>query len=88
MSKTGKSLKMQNPPHPGFSVCVDCLEPHGVSVTDGAKVLGVSRSALSHLVNGNADLSWDVALRLAKAFAVRRKDGCSRCRKSPVVQSA
>ncbi len=63
-----KALKMKNPPHPGFSVRVDCLEPHGLSVTEGAKVLGVSRSALSHLVNENADLSWDMSIRLAKAF--------------------
>ena len=63
-----KALKMKNPPHPGFSVRVDCLEPHDLSVTEGAKILGVSRSALSHLVNQNADLSWDMAIRLAKAF--------------------
>lgn len=63
-----KALKMKNPPHPGFLARVDCLEPHGLTVTEGAKVLGVSRSALSHLVNENADLSWDMAIRLAKAF--------------------
>jgi addiction module HigA family antidote len=63
-----KALKMKNPPHPGCSVRVDCLEPHGLSVTEGAKILGVSRSALSNLVNENADLSWDMAIRLAKAF--------------------
>lgn len=63
-----KALKMMNPPHPGFSVRVDCLDPHALSVTDGAKILGVSRSALSHLVNEGADLSWDMAIRLAKAF--------------------
>ena len=68
MSKTGKSMKMKNLPHPGFSVRVDCREPHGLSVTGGAKVLGVSRPALSHLVNENADLSWDMAIRLAMAF--------------------
>ena len=62
-----KTLNMKNPPHPGFSVRVDCLELHGLSVTEGAKVLGVSRSALSHLVNEGADLSWDMAIRLAKA---------------------
>lgn len=39
-------LKMKNPPHPGCSVHVECLEAHGLSVTEGAKVLGVSRSAL------------------------------------------
>ena len=63
-----KALKMKNPPHPGFSVRVDCLEAHGLSVTAAAKVLGVSRSALSHLVNESADLSWDMVIRLAKAF--------------------
>ena len=63
-----KALKMMNPPHPGFSVRADCLEAHGLSVTEGAKVLGVSRSALSHVVNESADLSWDMAIRLAKAF--------------------
>ena len=66
---------MKNPPHPGFSVRVDCLEPHGLSVTDGAKVLGVSRSALSNLVNENADLSWDMAIRMAKAFG-STSEGC------------
>src|SRR3970040_1817021 len=63
-----KALKMKNPPHPGFSVRVDCLEPHGLRVPAGAKILGVSRSALSNLVNENADLSWEMAIRLAKAF--------------------
>ena len=63
-----KVLKMKNPPHPGFSVRVDCLEGHELSVTEGAKVLSVSRSALSNLVNENSDLSWDMAIRLAKAF--------------------
>lgn len=71
-----KTLKMKNPPHPGFSVRVDCLEPHGLSVTEGAKILGVSRSALNHLVNESADLSWDMAIRLARRLAARRRDGC------------
>jgi addiction module HigA family antidote len=63
-----KALKLKNPSHPGFLVRVDCLKPHGLSVTEGARSLGVSRSALSNLVNENADLSWDMAIRLAKAF--------------------
>ena len=71
-----KALKMKNPPHPGFSVRVDCLKPHGLSVTEGAKILGVSRSALSNLVNENADLSWEMAIRLAKAFGATPEDGC------------
>lgn len=63
-----KTLQMKGPPHPGFSVRVDCLEPYGLSVTEGAKLLGVSRSALSNVVNEKASLSWDMAIRLAKGF--------------------
>ena len=59
---------MKNPPHPGKAVRVSCLEPLGLSVTQGAKVLGVSRQALSNLVNGHARISGDMAVRLAKAF--------------------
>ena len=59
---------MKNPPHPGVSVRVDCLEPFGLSVTESAKILNVSRSALSRLVNEEADLSFDMAIRLSKAF--------------------
>ena len=63
-----KALKMKNPAHPGFLIRVDCLEPFGLSISDCAKILGVSRSALSNLVNKKADLSWDMAIRLSKAF--------------------
>ena len=59
---------MNNPPHPGKVVRVSCLEPLGLSVTEGARVLGVSRQALSNLVNGRARISGDMAIRLAKAF--------------------
>lgn len=61
-------MPMKNPPHPGTVVRVSCLEPLGLNVTDGAKVLGVSRQALSNLVNGRARMSSDMAIRLAKAF--------------------
>ena len=44
-------MSMKNPPHPGKVVQVSCLEPLGLNVTEGAKVLGVSRQALSNLVN-------------------------------------
>ena len=47
-------MPMKNPPHPGKVVRVSCLEPLGLSVTEGAKALGVSRQALSNLVNGRA----------------------------------
>ena len=47
---------------------MSCLEPLGLNVTEGAKVLGVSRQALSNLVNGHARMSIEMAIRLAKAF--------------------
>lgn len=61
-------MPMKNPPHPGLSVRLNCLEPFGLSVTAGADVLGVSRTTLSRLINGQAGVSPDMALRLAKAF--------------------
>ncbi len=61
-------MPMRNPPHPGLSVRVDCLEPLGLSVTEAAKVLGVSRVALSRLINGKAGVSPEMAIRLSKAF--------------------
>ena len=61
-------MPMKNPPHPGRVVRVSCLEPLGLNVTEGAKVLGVSRQALSNLVNGRAGMSSEMAIRLAKGF--------------------
>ena len=61
-------MPMKNPPHPGRVVRLSCLEPLGLSVTDGARVLGVSRQALSNLVNGHGRISTGMAIRLAKAF--------------------
>ena len=62
-------MPMRNPPHPGQSVRHDCLEPLGLSITDGAKVLGVTRQALNNLVNGKSGISPEMAIRLDKAFA-------------------
>jgi addiction module HigA family antidote len=59
---------MKIPPHPGRIVRQECLEPLGLSVTDGAKALGVSRNALSELVNERRGISPEMAIRLAKAF--------------------
>lgn len=61
-------MPVKNPPHPGKVVRVSCLEPLDLSVTEGAKVLGVSRQALSNLVNCRSRISGDMAVRLAKAF--------------------
>jgi addiction module HigA family antidote len=59
---------MKNPPHPGLSVRHDCLEPLGLSVTDAARALGVTRQALNNLVNGKSGISPEMAIRLDKAF--------------------
>ena len=61
-------MSMHNPPHPGEIVRWDCLEPLGLTVTRAAQGLGVSRQALSSLINGKADLSVEMALRLSRAF--------------------
>ena len=61
-------MAMKNPPHPGLSVRHDCLEPLGLSVTEGALVLGVSRKQLSDIVNGRSGISPEMAIRLDKAF--------------------
>ena len=57
-----------NPPHPGLSVRHDCLEPLGLSVTEAAYKLGVSRKQLSDIVNCRAGISPEMAIRLDKAF--------------------
>lgn len=61
-------MPMKNPPHPGVSVRLNCLEPLKLSVSDGAKALGVSRTTLSRLINGRAGISPEMAIRLSKAF--------------------
>lgn len=61
-------MRMKNPPHPGLSVRHDCLEPLGLSITEGAKVLGVTRQALNNLASGRAAISAEMAIRLEKAF--------------------
>ncbi len=61
-------MPMKHPPHPGRIVRQECLEPLGLSVTDGAKGLGVSRNALSELINERRGISPEMAIRLAKAF--------------------
>ena len=61
-------MPMKNPPHPGLSVREDCLVPLGLSVTDAARRLGVSRKQLSDVLNGHAGISPEMAIRLDKAF--------------------
>ena len=59
---------MHNPPHPGEIVREECLEPLGLTVTRAAQGLGVTRQALSDLVNGKAGVSVEMSFRLSKAF--------------------
>lgn len=61
-------MPMKNPVHPGRVVRHDCLEPLGLSVTAGAKVLGVSRQTLTKVISGKSGVSAEMAIRLAKAF--------------------
>jgi addiction module HigA family antidote len=60
-------MKMHNPAHPGEVIRETCLEPLGLSVTAAAKGLGVSRKALSELLNAHAGVSPEMAIRLEKA---------------------
>jgi antitoxin HigA-1 len=59
------------PPHPGAFFREEILDQLGLTVTEAAKVLGVRRATLSDLVNGNAVLSAEMALRIEKAFGVK-----------------
>ena len=60
-------MPMKTPPHPGHSIKDACLYPLGLNVTDGAKVLGVARHTLSRVLNGQAGISAEMAIRLEKA---------------------
>ena len=61
-------IRMARPAHPGQFIRMEIIEPLGLSVTKAAEVLGVTRPALSALLNGRAALSPDMALRIEKAF--------------------
>ncbi len=59
---------MHNPPHPGEIIRELCLKPLGLSVSESARALGVSRKTLSELLNGHTSLSVEMAIRLSIAF--------------------
>ena len=61
-------MLMHNPPHPGEVIRALCLEPLGISVTEAAEALGVSRKTLSAILNGHAGISPEMAVRLSIAF--------------------
>jgi antitoxin HigA-1 len=62
-------MRMHNPPHPGEIIKSLCLEPLGLSVTEAAKALGISRKTLSSILNARAGISPEMAVRLSIAFS-------------------
>jgi addiction module HigA family antidote len=66
----GDTMRMLNPVHPGRFLRTEIIEAHGLSVTEAAKILRVSRPTLSSLLNAKSDLSGEMALRFEKAFGV------------------
>jgi addiction module HigA family antidote len=67
-TKKNRPMTMKNPPHPGLVVFQECIEPSGLSITDAASALGVTRPTLSELVNGKRGISPEMAVRLSKVF--------------------
>jgi antitoxin HigA-1 len=65
---TEATMKMHNPPHPGEVLKTLCLDPLGITVTEAARSLGVSRKTLSGILNGRAGISPEMAVRLSIAF--------------------
>ena len=61
-------MLMHDPPHPGPFIRRQCLEPLGLTVTEAAKGLAVSRNTLSMLLNGRLGISPEMAIRLSQAF--------------------
>ncbi|HEX7728893.1 MAG TPA: HigA family addiction module antitoxin [Terracidiphilus sp.] len=59
---------MKNPPHPGRVVLMECIEPLGLTITQAAQALGVTRTTLSELVNGKRGISPEMAVRLSQVF--------------------
>ena len=69
MTSSGIKVNM-TPSHPGNFIRVEVIEELGLSVTKAAEIMGVRRATLSDLLNGNARLSPEMALRIEKAFGV------------------
>lgn len=64
----GSTPKMHNPPHPGENLRELCIQPLGLSVTEAAQALGVSRKTLSSIFNGHSGISPEMAVRLSISF--------------------
>jgi len=67
-TERNQPMIMKNPPHPGLVVLQECIEPSGLTITDAAAALGVTRNTLSELVNGKRGISPEMAVRLSKVF--------------------
>src|SRR5205809_6965358 len=65
---TKTAARMHNPPHPGEVIRSLCLDPLGLSVSEAARGLGISRKTLSAILNGRAGISPEMAVRLPIAF--------------------
>ena len=61
-------MTMKNPPHPGVIVLEECIEPLGLTITDAAAAIGVTRNTLSELVNGKRGISPEMAVRISQVF--------------------
>src|SRR5437764_12982320 len=63
-----RAMTMKNPPHPGGVVLRQCIAPLGLTITQAAEALGVTRNTLSELVNRKRGISAEMAVRLSKVF--------------------
>ena len=68
IEKKQRPLVTKNPPHPGIVVLRECIEPLGLTITEAAAALGVTRNTLSELVNGKRGISPEMAVRIAAVF--------------------
>ena len=67
-TERNQPMTMKNPPHPGVVVLQECIEPSGLTITQAAEALGVTRNTLSELANGKRGISPEMAVRLSKVF--------------------
>jgi len=67
-TERNQPMTMKNPPHPGLVVLQECIEPFGLTITDAAEALGVTRNTLSELVNGKRGISPEMAVRISQVF--------------------
>jgi addiction module HigA family antidote len=67
-TEKNQPMNMKNPPHPGVVVLQECIQPMGLTITDAAAALGVTRNTLSELVNGKRGISPEMAVRVSQVF--------------------